>query len=253
MKKIFLAPLCFSLAFLFSIPSFAVTGSWRQGPDDTRFYLYEDGTYPHGGWALIDDVYYYFDEEGYLLRDAWTPDGYYVGSDGAWDSQIAQKTEAPSAAEDGASAAEVLKGLVSDDILAAYRRSGAAKNAVKAADGTYDIEKTAFALGEWVESMIPELPASVAKRAETVNNRYEWCFGTDISNSTKANFPYYYGYYYALKDYYNSRGRNSRDTHQKLLENGSIFMDKSEVPVSALYEDLKWLITDFNNLIRSMN
>ena len=31
----------------------------------------------------------------------------------------------------------------------------------------------------------PRLPGYVAEKAAAVNNRHEWCFGTDVSNSTE--------------------------------------------------------------------
>ena len=68
------------------------------------WYCYAEGGYPVNGWLLIDDCWYYFDGAGYMatgwifwngqwyfcsengdmLADTVTPDGYYVGADGAW-------------------------------------------------------------------------------------------------------------------------------------------------------------------------
>lgn len=39
---------------------------------------------PAVGWSLIDDQYYYLTESGQYLRNAITPDGYYVNPDGVW-------------------------------------------------------------------------------------------------------------------------------------------------------------------------
>ncbi|MCD8120990.1 MAG: hypothetical protein LUE65_01965 [Clostridiales bacterium] len=54
-------------------------------------WWYRDGgSYLHDGWAWIDDdndgisECYYFGDDGYLLTDTVTPDGYTVNEDGAW-------------------------------------------------------------------------------------------------------------------------------------------------------------------------
>ena len=33
----------------------------------------------------------YVDSTGKMMRNSQTPDGYYVGSDGVWDGQVANK------------------------------------------------------------------------------------------------------------------------------------------------------------------
>ncbi len=44
---------------------------------------------PAVGWALIDDRYYYLTESGQCLRNAITPDRYYVNPDGVWQPRSA--------------------------------------------------------------------------------------------------------------------------------------------------------------------
>lgn len=53
------------------------------------YYFGEDGQSKHNTWAEINGKWYYFNEFSIMLADTTTPDGYYVGSDGAW----ATKTE----------------------------------------------------------------------------------------------------------------------------------------------------------------
>ena len=67
----------------------AFAGAWKQ---DSRGWWYQNdnGSYPAGQWAEINGSWYYFDSTGYMLADTTTPDGYYVGADGAW-VQGAQK------------------------------------------------------------------------------------------------------------------------------------------------------------------
>lgn len=57
---------------------------WKQVVDDW-YYFGENGKSLHNQWFQDSDgKWYYFDEESIMLHDTTTPDGYYVGSDGAW-------------------------------------------------------------------------------------------------------------------------------------------------------------------------
>lgn len=62
------------------------TGWWYGTNDDNT-------TWYTNGWQWIDGngdniaECYYFDENGYILTSAFTPDGYVVNADGAWVSQ----------------------------------------------------------------------------------------------------------------------------------------------------------------------
>ena len=43
---------------------------------------------------MFNGVYYYFGNDGYMLADTWTPDGYYVDHNGAWvQGLVGEKTE----------------------------------------------------------------------------------------------------------------------------------------------------------------
>ena len=78
----------------------AFAGQWKR---DNRGWWYqnENGSYPKAKWKKIDNVWYYFHADGYMayhtwignyylsdsgamLKNAYTPDGYRVGADGAW-------------------------------------------------------------------------------------------------------------------------------------------------------------------------
>ena len=69
---------------------------WRYRFDDGRFpaaewlywennwYLFDTDSYMSMGWRQVGDNYYYFDPvNGAMWHDRYTPDGYYVGPDGA--------------------------------------------------------------------------------------------------------------------------------------------------------------------------
>ena len=67
---------------VFGVPAFA--GSWELKSIRGWRYLQDDGSYAANGWSFINGVYYCFDEEGYMFAGEATPDGYFVGLDGAW-------------------------------------------------------------------------------------------------------------------------------------------------------------------------
>lgn len=62
----------------------AFAGTWQQ---DTTGWKYQndDGSYQQNGWYQdTDGKYYYFNQDGYMLANTTTPDGYTVDSSGAW-------------------------------------------------------------------------------------------------------------------------------------------------------------------------
>lgn len=56
---------------------------WKQDQNGW-WYQTVDGNYLKDGWADLDGHYYYFNEEGYLLVNTTTPDGYLVDENGSW-------------------------------------------------------------------------------------------------------------------------------------------------------------------------
>lgn len=74
------------LGFLLSFHGSALAGEWKQD-DKGWWYENEDKTYLTGGWQWINDKCYYFNEEGYMLSNAITPDECWVGEDGSWVSE----------------------------------------------------------------------------------------------------------------------------------------------------------------------
>ena len=83
-----------SLTLALPITSYA---QWCQN-ENGWWYSYTDGSYPVNTWKEIDGKYYYFDGNGYMLSNTITPDGYTVGSDGAWiesDNSESQELEIP--------------------------------------------------------------------------------------------------------------------------------------------------------------
>ncbi|MDO4960625.1 MAG: hypothetical protein Q4E57_02040 [Eubacteriales bacterium] len=88
MKKNLMAFICTAfLAALITVPSFA--GQWKSDVNGW-WWQNDDGSYPAGCWQTIDStgsgtsMWYYFDNNGYLLTNTVTPDGYIVNGSGAW-------------------------------------------------------------------------------------------------------------------------------------------------------------------------
>lgn len=63
-----------------TITSFA--GQWVQEGSNWK-YKNDNGSYS-AGWTWIDGKSYYFDQNGSMLSDTTTPDGYSVNKDGVW-------------------------------------------------------------------------------------------------------------------------------------------------------------------------
>ena len=89
------------LSIVMSMNVFA--GEWKSDANG-YWYLKGDGSYPASGWEAIDGKYYYFDANGYMLHDTVTPDGYWVGADGAWIQNATLAVEGGQTAEDIAAA-----------------------------------------------------------------------------------------------------------------------------------------------------
>jgi len=64
----------------------SITNQWKQVWDNW-YYFGEDGASKQNTWAQIDGNWYYFNEYSIMLTDTTTPDGYYVGSGGAWTTK----------------------------------------------------------------------------------------------------------------------------------------------------------------------
>lgn len=66
-----------------------VSKGWE--PVDTGWkFKQEDGSYLTNSWKQEQDgKWYYLNEDGWMLKDTTTPDGFYVDADGVWDENTA--------------------------------------------------------------------------------------------------------------------------------------------------------------------
>lgn len=104
MKKLIKALALAAVLSVFSTTA-AFAGSWKQ--DTSGWWWQEnDRTYPASAWKWIDSngdgmaECYYFDHNGYLLTNAFTPDGNQVNESGAWIEEgiVRQRASNPFAA-----------------------------------------------------------------------------------------------------------------------------------------------------------
>lgn len=145
------------------------------------------------------------------------------------------------------SSADPLKGLVADDILTPFRKDNWFNPQI-----AHDTQSEAMMLGQWVQYKIKSPTSEMLVLSTNIGNRYEWLFGTDVSNCYQNNFPYYYAYYFALKDFYNSNGTKSYDTYSRICSDYYFFNSGNpDVEINKLYSDLQKFITASNNVIRA--
>lgn len=105
MKKMRVVAVALAMATAMGMTAYA--GEWKK--DQTGWwYDNGDGTWQNGGWFRdADGIYYYFNESGYMLADAVTPDGYYVDPSGAWAAEP-EKMRDPGIAPDPKQAASYI-------------------------------------------------------------------------------------------------------------------------------------------------
>ncbi len=95
-KKIMTVLITGTITTMLSFTAFA--GSW-QSDANGWWWQNDDGTYPANSWQWLDGngdgiaECYYFDGNGYMLKNQITPDGYWVNADGAWVENGEVKTQ----------------------------------------------------------------------------------------------------------------------------------------------------------------
>ena len=90
MKKIAAIGFAAVLAAGMCMTSFAA--GWENGPAGWAYQL-SDGSFAANAWEQINGAWYYFNENGIMLENGITPDGYTVGADGAWIESIARQAQ----------------------------------------------------------------------------------------------------------------------------------------------------------------
>lgn len=60
------------------------TDVWKHD-ENGHFYEAKEGVAMKDSWYKMNGEYYYFDKDGHLLSNAFTPLGYHIGKEGYWD------------------------------------------------------------------------------------------------------------------------------------------------------------------------
>ena len=85
--------MCATVVMSMVMTTSVFAGTWKNGEGENQnkwWYDNGNGAYTSNGWQWIDSnndgvaECYYFDENGWLLSNTTTPDGYQVNNDGAW-------------------------------------------------------------------------------------------------------------------------------------------------------------------------
>ena len=72
-------------ALILGIANYAFAGAWYNMPNTNNwFYIQDDNSFAKNKWIVDNGKYYYFNNDGFMLSNTLTPDGYKVGADGAW-------------------------------------------------------------------------------------------------------------------------------------------------------------------------
>ena len=136
-----------------------------------------------------------------------------------------------------------LEGLVSNDILTKFRETNPVMDSAT-------VDHEALRLGGWVQENIGRIPNSIREKGDEIGQRYEFWFGTDVSNNFDDNFRGIYRAYYSLKDYYTSDGTGSREFYESVSEENDFLGNGDPENIEKMYSDMRDFITDCNNIIR---
>lgn len=83
--KLFVTTLAMSMV----LSNTVLAGAWQTQDNGQWKYQNDDGSLATG-WIEDGGKSYYMDENGIMLSNTTTPDGYYVGPNGAWDGKDAK-------------------------------------------------------------------------------------------------------------------------------------------------------------------
>ncbi|GLC80121.1 hypothetical protein [Lacrimispora brassicae] len=87
MKKINIF-ITFALSATFTLSTFIIAhaGIWHK--DNNGWKYQNENNQDVTGWILDNEKYYYIGDDGYMLSDTISPDGYKLLSDGSWDGAL---------------------------------------------------------------------------------------------------------------------------------------------------------------------
>lgn len=91
MKRLLAAVLAAVMMTAVTAPAFAAR--WEMLQSGEWMVVLDNGSYATNQWINDNGTYYYVGPNGVMLRNNYTPDGYWVGRSGAWEAQWGRRTD----------------------------------------------------------------------------------------------------------------------------------------------------------------
>ena len=149
--------------------STAMAAEWKQ---DSKGWWWQndDGSYPAASWQWLDGNHdgvaecYYFDQAGYMLSNAKTPDGYQVNADGAWVVNGAVQTKAVAASGQTKAQAAWSDGTVATHVIV-YNPADKTLTDTMTVNGSTRVDKFTYYGAAWNGYTLFELVSDDEKDA----------------------------------------------------------------------------------------
>ena len=91
MKRLLAAVLAAVMMTAMTAPAFAA--HWEILQSGEWMVVLDNGSYATNQWINENGTYYFVGPNGVMLKNNYTPDGYWVGQSGAWEAQWGQRRD----------------------------------------------------------------------------------------------------------------------------------------------------------------
>ena len=172
-RRLIIGAILLSVALAFP----AYSGEWFGSDDIGWIYRDDNGDMVKNSWVQgADTKWYYLDSTGHMLRDTTTPDGYYVGHDGAW---VTDNSAASSSTTQISRSFEELVQIIKDSFLGPAKPVGDDRlMQFKHVSGDKDVNtiyitEDIYFTGDVSESEKKTIAASLLRNSETIDSYTE--------------------------------------------------------------------------------
>ena len=91
MKRLLAAVLAAVMMTAMTVPAFA--WRWEIQQSGEWMVVLDNGSYATNQWINDNGTYYFVGPDGIMLRNNYTPDGYWVGASGAWEPRWGKRSD----------------------------------------------------------------------------------------------------------------------------------------------------------------
>ena len=91
MKRLLAAVLAAVMMTAMTVPAFA--WRWEIQQSGEWMVVLDNGSYATNQWINDNGTYYFVGPDGIMLRNNYTPDGYWVGTSGAWEPRWGKRSD----------------------------------------------------------------------------------------------------------------------------------------------------------------